>query len=128
MRRIINLTQHPASQEQLDQGVFDLPDDERNTLSGLLTFEQAPQASSMARRARALVELAWDALGAEVAHPGAMIGGAPYFMATLERALMEADIRPMYSFTRREVEETQMPDGTTRKVAVFRHLDFVLGF
>lgn len=55
----------------------------------------------------------------------AMIGGAPYLMAPLERALRRVGVRPVYALSERASEEQVQPDGGTKKVAVFRHAGFV---
>ena len=117
---IINLTQHVASQEQVDQGVTDLPADKRNELQGLLTFATIPSQEEMVRRAEAIAELAKRS-GCETA----MCGGAPYFMSVLEKVLWSAGIKPVYAFSVRESQDIQNADGSVRKVAVFRHLGFV---
>lgn len=57
--------------------------------------------------------------------PAAMVGGAPYFMAPLERLLLAGGIKPLYAFSRRESVEQTQPDGSVRKVAVFRHVGWV---
>jgi hypothetical protein len=55
----------------------------------------------------------------------AMIGGAPYLMAPLESALRAHGITPVYAFSVRESVDQVQPDGSVRKVAVFRHAGFV---
>ena len=45
--------------------------------------------------------------------------------AFLEEALMKRGIVPLYAFSRREVVETPLPDGSVKKTQVFRHLGFV---
>jgi len=116
--KILNLTQHNATPEQVSQGVVEPKD--KAQVQALLTFDELPTAEEIRRRAEALAEIA-AAEGAEAA----MIGGAPYLMADLEAALQARGIRPVYAFSRREVVETQMPDGTVVKKTVFRHLGFV---
>jgi hypothetical protein len=54
-----------------------------------------------------------------------MIGGAPYLMAPLEVALRAHGITPLYAFSVRESVEQTQPDGSVRKIAVFRHGGFV---
>jgi hypothetical protein len=54
-----------------------------------------------------------------------MIGGAPYLMGALEKALRECGFTPVYAFSKRESIDQPQPDGSVRKVAVFRHLGFV---
>jgi hypothetical protein len=55
----------------------------------------------------------------------AMVGGAPYLMPYLERALKAKDISPIYAFSKRESIDQVQPDGSVRKVAVFRHAGWV---
>ena len=124
---IVNLTQHPATPEQVAAGVVDLAPARRADLVELLTFDEIPERSDMLERAHAIAELHWRE--SDVAEDGpvhaAMIGGAPFFMASLECVLRESGITPLYAFSRREsVEETQ-PDGSVRKINVFRHAGFV---
>ena len=116
--KIVNLTQHAASSEQREQGVFEPTDKER--VKTLLNFEDLPTPEMMRERAAELADIAV----AEVVEV-AMIGGAPYFMAPLEAALLWRGIKPLYAFSRRETVEEQLPEGGVRKTAVFRHLGFV---
>ena len=120
---IINLTQHAATAEQLAAGVFDVPNEgARRELLMQLTFGDLPEDGEIVERAAAVASIAM-AFGARAA----MIGGAPYLMSALERELREGDITPLYAFSRRESVEEKLPDGSVRKVAVFRHLGFVEG-
>ena len=118
MTKIYNLTQHPASAEQVSAGVVE-PADKR-AVGTVLTFDTAPDGAELARRA---AEFA--AMAATAGASAAMIGGAPYFMAPLERALRAAGIKPVYSFSTRESVEQTRPDGSVQKVAVFRHTGWV---
>lgn len=118
--RIINLTQHISAQEQLEEGVVDLPEAQRNKLQQLLTFDRLPQGSLIAARAADIADIA-VANGAT----HAMIGGAPFLMAQLEAALKAQGVQPLYAFSKRVVEEHIEPNGTVKKTAVFRHEGFV---
>jgi hypothetical protein len=138
---IINLTQHAATPEQVAAGVFDLPPSLRGRLSALLTFDTIPSAEEIKARAHDIALLAAaladghdraEEVGGEVDENDtgafalhAMIGGAPYLMAPLEAALSEVGIEPLYAFSVRETEEQKQPDGSVRKVTVFRHAGFV---
>ena len=117
---IINLTQHEATPEQVREGVVETRNKEE--VRKLLTFEELPTTEEIFRRARRLAEIALYE-GAEAA----MIGGAPYLMGPLEQELRGVGVIPVYSFTERRVVEESQPDGTVRKVAVFRHQGFVEG-
>jgi len=121
---ILNLTQHPATPEQIEAGVVDLPDSVRPALIGWLTFSQLPSREEIEDRAEALALLA-DSLLPEEGNPAAMIGGAPYLMAPLEVALRNQRIRPLYAFSVRESAEQVLPDGTVRKTSIFRHAGFI---
>lgn len=145
---IINLTQHTATQEQCEAGVVDLPVDYREELIFLLTFESLPSREILEVQARTVARLAqkiWNqgpgkaviaALEScgELASPvyacqatlaRAMIGGAPFFMSALEKVLIEAGIQPIYAFSIRESVEEPQPDGSVRKVNIFKHKGFV---
>lgn len=115
---IANLTQHDSTPEQKAQGVVEPSD--KQSIRGLLTFNAIPSKEEMAERASKLADVAVN----EKAE-AAMIGGAPYFMSALERALKAEGIKPLYAFSARESVDVAQPDGSVRKVAVFRHLGFV---
>lgn len=117
---IINLTQHAATPEQTGEGVQDLHADARTALVAALTFDALPEPGEIASRARAIA-----ALAVEAGATRAMIGGAPYLMGSLAATLKIRGITPLYSFTRRESVEETLPDGSVRKMAVFRHVGWV---
>jgi len=118
--QILNLTQHPATPEQIAAGVYDAAGEVAAEIRSLLTFDDIPTREELASRAVALATLA-NLDGCEAA----MLGGAPYLMGPLEAALREQDVQPLYAFSRRESVEEVMPDGSVRKTAVFRHAGFV---
>jgi hypothetical protein len=129
--KIINMTQHHATPEQKAVGVVDLPEHMREEVSQVITFDEIPSPKEMTVRAQQVVAIfrrGQDAISQEgMIQVGitAMIGGAPYFMASLERILMADGIEPVYAFSRRESEDQTQPDGSVKKVAVFRHAGFV---
>jgi len=130
--KILNLTQHTATPEQLADGVMDLPAEAREALQVLLTFDRpvlcdevAARAADIAELAAQFVPLAAGEFGHHFFAGQAMIGGAPYLMAPLERALRDHGIEPLYAFSARESAEQQQPDGSVRKINVFRHAGFV---
>lgn len=124
--RILNLTQHPAAP---GQGVIDLVGKELESLKIALTFDTLPTAREVSERADFIAELAcFNGLGSGDDDPipaAAMIGGAPYLMAPLERSLRAVGIEPLYSFSIRESAEEAQSDGSIRKVNVFRHAGFI---
>ena len=119
---IYNLTQHPATPEQKAQGVVDLLEPDRRMLGNLLTFDEIPTQEEMVNRARAILNLLADtAPGGQTV----MIGGAPFFMSTLEAILVQAGHIPVYAFSKRVSVETQNPDGSVTKTNKFIHEGFV---
>lgn len=115
---IVNLTQHQATEAQKEAGVVEsiCP----SVVNILLTFDSIPTKQEMKSRAGDLVLLAIDSGAKE-----AMIGGAPFFMSTLEKALKDAEIKPLYAFSKRESVDEPQEDGSVRKTTVFNHLGFV---
>lgn len=118
MPRIINLTQHASTPEQVAAGVEDLPSEQREELSKLLTFDDIPNRKDLWKRAEQIVDYA---KGFEYA----MIGGAPYLVAKIEYVSVKAEICPMYAFTKRVSIENVQPDGSVIKTSIFRHEGFV---
>jgi len=130
---ILNLTQHSATADQLAAGVVDLPADQQQELKQLLTFDTLPDVAELKDRAMKVAQLAlqlFEAQGVETGNrrnkPVAMIGGAPFFMATLEWALLGDYIKPVYAFSQRVSVETQTESGVV-KTSEFRHMGFVDG-
>ena len=115
---ILNLTQHEATQEQLQDGVVEPSNKEM--IKKLLTFEELPTSGILKTRAETIAMYA-----ASTGHKSAMIGGAPYFMSYLEQALFAAGVRPLYAFSVRESVEINQTDGSMKKSVVFRHVGFV---
>ena len=128
---ILNLTQHPATTDQIAAGVRDLQGQALAMLKGCLNFDTLPTVEDIRQRAEdiAMLASAWhDAEDPDGTTARAcMIGGAPFFMGALEAALYRRDLTPLYAFSRREVVENTNPDGTVTKTAVFKHEGFVAG-
>lgn len=117
--KILNLTQHSATKDQIEAGVVELQQEEKKVLADLLTFEEIPTSAEMESRARKIVVFVDDDIDA------VMIGGAPYFMPPLQKALQKACLKVLYAFSKREVIEKQMEDGSVQKSQVFKHVGFV---
>ena len=115
---ILNLTQHQATFEQIDSGVYDLDADGRKILSALLTFDELPSGPVLIDRAQEIAALAADA-------NDVMIGGAPFFMSVLEKTLLQNGKRVHYAFSKRVSVEALQPDGSIKKLAMFKHAGFV---
>ena len=117
---ILNLTQHQATTEQISAGVIEPEVTDKKTICSLLTFEEIPSKSDLENRANALV-----AFVTKMGCRKAMVGGAPYLMSYLESALKSKGISPVYAFSKRESIDQPQPDGSVKKVAVFRHAGWV---
>lgn len=126
-RRIVNLTQHEATEEQRTEGVFEPEVEFKSELKGLLTFEELPSKEEIQRRAQRIARIAELELGYDdlrIHKREAMIGGAPYLMSALEKALKKKGIIPIYAFSKRVSEEKEV-DGKVIKTQVFKHLGLV---
>lgn len=119
---IVNLTQHNATNDQIDAGVFNVDYDhnELDYLRSLLTFDSIPTIEDMQQRADEIAKIALRTNAKK-----AMIGGAPFFMGYLETALKSVGIQPLYAFSQRVSVETTAEDGTVTKQNVFKHIGFV---
>lgn len=51
---ILNITQHPATPEQIAAGVVDLPADKRAALCSLLTFDALPTRAAIEEAAESI--------------------------------------------------------------------------
>ena len=129
---IINFTQHTGTPEQ---GVSEIVP--TVTRRKLLTFKFLPTVRELEWRANDCIitlvyRLTGDAYFLYKNEPlkdiKVMIGGAPYFMPVLDRAIRKAGGIPVYAFSIRESVETTDPEtGTVTKSMIFRHLGFVGG-
>ncbi len=120
---IVNLTQHAATKEQLDAGVVELSQEQKKGLAALLTFTSCPTKKEVSERAIAIAAVAAEFVGNDF-NSSAMIGGAPFLMSALEKALLGQGITAVYAFSERvSVEEHR--DGAVVKTNVFRHVGFV---
>ncbi len=119
--KILNLTQHVATPEQIAAGVVEPSEKDKKLIIKLLTFEEIPEREEIFKRADLLARLA-----RRIGYRNAMVGGAPYLMRPLESALWRYGIRGFYAFSKRESIEEQLPDGSVKKTQVFRHAGFVL--
>ena len=117
---ILNLTQHEVSAEQIEQGVVSLSEFDREYVKIQLTFNIIPSSDDIRNRAE---RIARTAKAYNVSK--AMIGGAPYLMSALEKALKGYGITPVYAFSVRNSTEKIQEDGSIQKVATFLHTGFI---
>jgi hypothetical protein len=130
MKNILNLTQHETTQDQILAGVFEPDPEQKKTIQKLLTVEVIPTAHNLKTRAAQLAEIAWDLTHGDTQDwtNAVMIGGAPFLMSYLEKALQAQGLQPLYSFSKRVVTELEHSDGTVEKKAVFKHVGWVEAF
>jgi hypothetical protein len=119
-KKILNLTQHTATMDQVAEGVYEVREEFKGQKVQSLNFETKPSATEIWQRATLLAKIA-------ACHDArvAMIGGAPYLMGPLERALEEMGIAAVYAFTERVSAEEIQADGSVKKVSSFKHSGFV---
>jgi hypothetical protein len=110
--KIINLTQHPATRNQKEDGVFDLPEVKFEYIRKLMTFDEYWDISGHNMRSIA-EKLA--TIAEEFEADGVMIGGAPWFMRPLEETLFNHDLKVFYAFSKRISIVDQMDDGSVHK-------------
>ena len=116
--QILNLTQHIATPEQVLAGVVEPID--KKEVQELLTFIFPPTLKQMEFRATRLAQIALEN-NCNIT----MLGGAPYFMGSIELALVAEKIMYMYSFSERVSVETTDEDGSIVKTNVFKHTGWV---
>jgi hypothetical protein len=128
---ILNLTQHNATPEQEAQLVVE-PRMCKDEIKKLLTFEEIPSKEEIEVRATKLARIAVSEASMyagdtdnEIWITRVMLGGAPFFMGALEKAVRECGFSPVYAFSKRESEDIPQPDGSVKKIQVFRHCGFV---
>lgn len=106
MKIIWNMTALRATSGQRQAGVVDLPDDLREVVTDLLTFNDIPTPAFVQHRATALAVMAKN-LGAE----RVMVRAEPFMLPALEQALKARGITAHYAFSERVHREVVMPDG-----------------
>ena len=116
---ILNLTQHAATPEQLEAGVIDLMQHDLASLKALLNFVGLPTADEIYERAYAIAALAENLFAETV-----MVGGAPFLMPVLQKALQMRGITVLYAFSER-VSIEKIVDGVVVKTNEFKHVGFV---
>ena len=152
MNIIINATQHSATPEQVEAGVYASTHEE--SLRKWLTFDSLPSRLYIQQHASFIADLvlrqaieivknadaqgpiqkhvqmlagipAYNETVCKTFHIKAMIGGAPYLMSELEKELWYRGIEPVYAFTKRESVESVDENGNVTKTAIFKHAGFV---
>ena len=138
---ILNLTMHTATPEQREAGVYN-PLLHIEAIKEALTFNALPTQQEIEVKALSLASMAaeevyWQLLKTrpeseeqlsiedQMLGMRVMIGGAPYLMSYLEKALKERNLKAVYAFSKRESVEVVLDNGDVRKTNIFKHLGFV---
>ena len=116
---ILNFTQHAATAEQLEAGVIDLMQHDLASLKALLNFVGLPTRDEIYERAYAIAALAENLFAETV-----MVGGAPFLMPVLQKALQMRGITVLYAFSER-VSIEKIVDGVVVKTNEFKHIGFI---
>ena len=96
---VVNLTIANATPEELDNGVVEPNNIEKQQLRQLLKFKGIPSEEMMVEKAHTIAEITVKVLDREGKDDaGAMIWGAPFFTRYIEDALLEVNIYPGYSY------------------------------
>ena len=130
---IFNFTQHEFTKEQRDSHFCVNMGPEVNdwvkeqlTFSGEITQELLQnRAMDLANYAEYIAMAFCEDVGSNLKDIHILIGGAPYFMPYLEKALISKGLTPIYSFSERVSEEVKQEDGTIKKVSSFKHKYFI---
>ena len=137
---MVNLTQHALTKEQYTYNNEELTvvtykaytKEVQNDIVEFLTFNKIPTKEEILKRADLLaiiagntIRQAEDLSEIPATRKYALIGGAPYLMGPLEKALKEKGIQPLYAFSKRISIETTQPDGSVIKTAKFVHEGYI---
>ena len=129
--RILNLTQHESTPQQRKEGLVDLEGVLLADLKDILTVNKKPSEEEITGRAIEVGFLAEDYFKLENWEKPwkAMIGGAAWFIPSLQEVLEWLDIDPLYAFSIRNTKDTHLPDGAVLKQKkgdlMFRHEGFI---
>ena len=116
---ILNFKKHAATAEQVAAGVIDLMQHDLASLKALLNFVGLPTADEIYERAYAIAALAENLFAETV-----MVGGAPFLMPVLQKALQMRGITVLYAFSER-VSIEKIVNGVVVKTNEFKHIGFV---
>ena len=126
--RIINLTQHPFSQDQLNE--FELADitadniiDTNDTVKSIITFTGEIDVSVIQERAQQLSQ--YIAQYVDDKPCLAMVGGVPFFQMAVNVACLNHNVLPLAAYSECVSVETVQADGSLTKQNIFKHKGFI---
>lgn len=123
--KILNLTKHQPTPEQVRDGLFNSPHTSvQDTISECQRFDTLEDVGEDGTHADAkaytLAVVAHNA-GAKYA----LVAGASFLIVPLCAYLRQRGITPVSSFSERIAEELPQPDGSVKLSYVFKHIAFV---
>ena len=118
---ILNMTQHVATAQQLEAGVVEPDAQTKAQIRRLMTFDddKPPTRREIGEAAQSLAQIAKATEARTV-----MIGGAPWLMPALARALKEEGLDAVGAYSKRTTKQIPGPDGPIMR-NVFEHAGFV---
>jgi len=126
--RIINLTQHPFNQDQLNE--FSLAGitaeniiDTNDTLKAIITFTGEIDVAVIQERAQQLSQYISQCVGDKPCL--AMVGGAPFFQMAVNVACLNNNVLPLAAYSERVSVETVQADESVAKQNIFKHKGFI---
>lgn len=125
--RIINLTQHPFSQDQLNEFVLagitaDNIIDTNDTLKAIITFTGEIDVAVIQERAQQLSQYIEQYTDKPCL---AMVGGAPFFQMAVNVACLNNNVLPLAAYSERVSVESVQADGSIAKQNIFKHKGFI---
>lgn len=126
--RIINLTQHPFSQDQLNEFALagitaDNIIDTNDTLKAIITFTGEIDVAIIQEKANQLSEYIAQYVGDKSCL--AMVGGAPFFQMAVNVACLNHNVLPLAAYSERVSVESVQADGSIAKQNIFKHKGFI---
>lgn len=129
--RIINLTQHPFRQDQLNEFALagitaDNIIDTNDTLKAIITFTGDIDVAVIQEKANQLSQYIAQYTGDNPYFAMvAMVGGAPFFQMAVNVACLNNNVLPLAAYSERVSVESVQADGSITKQNIFKHKGFI---
>lgn len=115
--KLLNLTQHVATAEQLADGVIEPDELTKKTIRGLLTIHGQPDPVEISMKAQGLTNLV-----ANGGYDGAMVGGKLHLMVNLLHLMNLKGLVCFEADSERVSKDIDNGDGTVTKTTTFQHI------
>ena len=112
--KILNCTNHMLTDMQKKMGIIELDENDRETLTSAITFNDPPMKEDVDSAIEKVLEVL-----SRYEYDACMLGGAPFLAAPLENAILSLGKGAAYAFSKRISKEKHLPDGTVEKISVF---------